>query len=63
MLIGPFAGGGHDLIGPWNVYGTDREAVDLVTAVRETLPDATLDDGSDRLRRRLRGPYQGREEP
>ncbi|MFN3775989.1 glycoside hydrolase family 3 N-terminal domain-containing protein [Sphingomonas parapaucimobilis] len=46
-LIGPFAGGGHDLIGPWNVYGTDREAVDLVTAVRETLPGATLDDGSD----------------
>ena len=49
-LIGPFAGGGHDLIGPWNVYGTDREAVDLVTAVRETLPDATLDDGSDPAR-------------
>ncbi|HIV76084.1 MAG TPA: glycoside hydrolase family 3 C-terminal domain-containing protein [Candidatus Sphingomonas excrementigallinarum] len=50
VLIGPFAGGGHDLIGPWNVYGTDREAVDLVTAVRETLPDATLDDGSDPAR-------------
>ncbi len=49
-LIGPFAGGGHDLIGPWNVYGTDREAVDLVTAVRETVPDATLDDGSDLTR-------------
>jgi beta-glucosidase len=49
-LIGPFAGGGHDLIGPWNVYGTDREAVDLVTAVRETVPDATLDDGSDLAR-------------
>lgn len=46
-LIGPFAGGGHDLIGPWNVYGTDREAIDLVTAVRETLAGATLDDGSD----------------
>ncbi|QXT35675.1 glycoside hydrolase family 3 C-terminal domain-containing protein [Sphingomonas sanguinis] len=49
-LIGPFAGGGHDLIGPWNVYGTDREAVDLVTAVRETVPDATMDDGSNLAR-------------
>ncbi|MCT8000309.1 glycoside hydrolase family 3 C-terminal domain-containing protein [Sphingomonas sanguinis] len=49
-LIGPFAGGGHDLIGPWNVYGTDREAVDLVTAVRETVPGATMDDGSDLAR-------------
>ena len=46
-LIGPFAGGGHDLIGPWNVYGTDREAVDLVTAVRGIVPGATVDDGSD----------------
>ncbi|KQN89783.1 beta-glucosidase [Sphingomonas sp. Leaf231] len=49
-LIGPFAGGGHDLIGPWNVYGTDREAVDLATAVRATVADpgaVTLDDGSD----------------
>ena len=46
-LIGPFAGGGHDLIGPWNVYGTDREAVDLETAVRAITPDATVNDGSD----------------
>ncbi len=46
-LIGPFAGGGHDLIGPWNVYGTDREAVDLATAVRAIVPDVTVDDGSD----------------
>jgi beta-glucosidase len=33
-LIGPFAEGKHDLIGPWNVYGTDDEAVDLATGVR-----------------------------
>ncbi|KTT75935.1 glycoside hydrolase family 3 N-terminal domain-containing protein [Sphingomonas endophytica] len=52
-LIGPFAGGGHDLIGPWNVYGTDREAVDLATAVRATVTDpaaVTIDDGSDMAR-------------
>ncbi|HSI17483.1 MAG TPA: glycoside hydrolase family 3 N-terminal domain-containing protein [Sphingomonas sp.] len=33
-LIGPFAHGQHDLIGPWNVYGSDREAIDLATGVR-----------------------------
>ncbi|GAA0322291.1 glycoside hydrolase family 3 N-terminal domain-containing protein [Sphingomonas oligophenolica] len=33
-LIGPFAEGQHDLIGPWNVYGSDGEAVDLATGVR-----------------------------
>lgn len=33
-LIGPFAEGEHDLIGPWNVYGSDAEAVDLATGVR-----------------------------
>jgi beta-glucosidase len=46
-LIGPFAGGGHDLIGPWNVYGTDREAVDLATAVRAIVPAVTVNDGRD----------------
>ncbi|WP_294358601.1 beta-glucosidase BglX [uncultured Sphingomonas sp.] len=39
-LIGPFAGGRHDLIGPWNVYGTDAEAVDLETGVRAVVRDA-----------------------
>lgn len=39
-LIGPFAGGQHDLIGPWNVYGTDAEAVDLETGVRAVVRDA-----------------------
>lgn len=33
-LIGPFAEGQHDLIGPWNVYGSDAEAVDLAAGVR-----------------------------
>lgn len=39
-LIGPFAGGQHDLIGPWNVYGTDAEATDLETGVRAAVRDA-----------------------
>jgi beta-glucosidase len=33
-LIGPFAEGQHDLIGPWNVYGSDADAIDLATGVR-----------------------------
>ena len=33
-LIGPFAAGQHDLVGPWVVYGTDEKAVDLATGVR-----------------------------
>ena len=41
-LIGPFAQGQHDLIGPWNVYGTDAEAVDLLTGAREAVSDASL---------------------
>ncbi len=41
-LIGPFAAGQHDLIGPWNVYGTDAEAVDLATGVRATVTDPSL---------------------
>lgn len=38
-LIGPFASGRHDLIGPWNVYGSDAEAVDLATAVRAAVAE------------------------
>ena len=41
-LIGPFAAGQHDLIGPWNVYGTDAEAVDLATGVRATVDPALV---------------------
>ena len=41
-LIGPFAAGPHDLIGPWNVYGDDAEAVDLATGLRAALVDPGL---------------------
>ena len=41
-LIGPFAEGTHDLIGPWNVYGTDADAVDLATGVRSGLVDPSM---------------------
>lgn len=38
-LIGPFAEGAHDLVGPWVVYGDDAKAVDLATGVRSALVD------------------------
>ena len=38
-LIGPFASGLHDLVGPWNVYGQDDEAVDVATGIRAALAD------------------------
>jgi beta-glucosidase len=41
-LIGPFASGQQDLVGPWNVYGTDAEAIDLATGVRAAVADASL---------------------
>lgn len=41
-LIGPFSAGPHDLIGPWNVYGDDREAVDLATGIRAALRHPAL---------------------
>nr|WP_241557184.1 glycoside hydrolase family 3 N-terminal domain-containing protein [Croceibacterium ferulae] len=48
-LIGPFAAGQHDLIGPWNVYGTDAEAVDLATGIRAVVANPsqiTVTEGS-----------------
>src|SRR4051795_8708701 len=36
-LIGPFASGPHDLVGPWVVYGDDSKAVDLATGIRAAL--------------------------
>src|SRR4051794_36522476 len=36
-LIGPFASGQHDLVGPWVVYGDDSKAVALATGVRGAL--------------------------
>jgi beta-glucosidase len=38
-LIGPFAAGQHDLVGPWVVYGDDAKAVDLATGVRAAIAD------------------------
>src|SRR6476659_8847754 len=38
-LIGPFAAGQHDLVGPWVVYGDDAKAVDLATGVRSAIAD------------------------
>ena len=38
-LIGPFASGQHDLVGPWVVYGSDDKAVDLATGIRGALAD------------------------
>jgi beta-glucosidase len=48
-LIGPFAQGQRELIGPWNVYGSDKEAIDLLSGVRALVADAasvTATDGS-----------------
>src|SRR5438270_7023079 len=36
-LIGPFASGPHDLVGPWVVYGDDAKAVDLAAGIRAAL--------------------------
>jgi beta-glucosidase len=38
-LIGPFASGQHDLVGPWVVYGDDARAIDLATGVRAAVSD------------------------
>jgi beta-glucosidase len=38
-LIGPFASGQHDLVGPWVVYGDDAKAIDLATGIRGALAD------------------------
>ena len=38
-LIGPFAAGPHDLVGPWVVYGDDAKAVDLATGIRAAVAD------------------------
>lgn len=41
-LIGPFAEGKQNLIGPWNVYGSDADATDLATGVRAAVADRAL---------------------
>ena len=48
-LIGPFAAGQHDLVGPWVVYGDDAKAVDLATGVRAAVAnkaDVIVSEGS-----------------
>ena len=49
-LIGPFAAGQHDLVGPWVVYGDDAKAVDLATGVRGAIANKSaviVAQGSD----------------
>ena len=48
-LIGPFAAGQHDLVGPWVVYGDDARAVDLATGVRSVVgaKNVIVAQGSD----------------
>ncbi len=41
-LIGPFAAGQHDLVGPWVVYGDDAKAIDLATGIRKAVPDPNM---------------------
>jgi beta-glucosidase len=41
-LIGPFGEGQRDLVGPWTVFGLDRDAVDLATGIRAALRDPAL---------------------
>jgi beta-glucosidase len=41
-LIGPFAEGAHDLVGPWVVYGDDAKAVDLATGVRSVVGPSSV---------------------
>jgi beta-glucosidase len=38
-IIGPFASGAHDLVGPWVVYGDDSKAIDLAAGVRGAVAD------------------------
>lgn len=46
-LIGPFAGGQHDLVGPWTIFGKDDQAVDLATGLRNAKANVTVVEGSD----------------
>jgi beta-glucosidase len=41
-VIGPFAVGAHDLVGPGVLYGDDNRAVDLATGIRSALVDQSL---------------------
>src|SRR3954467_2122628 len=43
-IIGPFASGQHDLVGPWVVYGDDAKAIDLAAGVKAAVaqPDSVI---------------------
>jgi beta-glucosidase len=46
-LIGPFASGQHDLVGPWVVYGDDAKSVDLAAGIRSAFKgELTIAQGS-----------------
>lgn len=45
-VIGPFASGQHDLIGGWCVYGSDEQAIDLATGLRNAGGQITVVEGS-----------------
>lgn len=40
-LIGPFAEGQEDLLGPWALFGSEDAAVNLATGIRAALADAS----------------------
>ena len=40
-LIGPFAEGKLDLLGPWSIFGRANDAIDLATGVRAAVEDAS----------------------
>jgi len=46
-LIGPFASGQRDLVGPWTIFGKDQDAVDLATGLRNAGAQITVTAGSD----------------
>lgn len=46
-LIGPFGEGPHDIIGGWNVYGDDHQAVDLASGLRAAGATVTTARGCD----------------
>jgi beta-glucosidase len=41
-VIGPFAVGPHDLVGPGVLYGDDNKAIDLATGIRSAMADPSL---------------------
>lgn len=46
-LIGPFASGQHDLVGPWTIFGKDEQATDLATGLQNAGAQVTVVEGSE----------------